>query len=581
MKFHELAHYIETLEKTSSTNEMVLVLSELFGRLNPNEGREAVFLLLGRLGPLYQTVQFGISEKLMLRSIVTAYEQDEQHVQKKFKELGDLGDVAAFYGKHTRENDKTISEIYQQLWEIAQISGDGAVSKKVEQSADLLKQLHSVEAKYACRIILERLRAGFGDATIMDALSWSKSGDKKLRPLIEDAFNILPDIGSIAEIFLEEGIQGLEKVQITPGIPIRPAKSERLPTPEKILEKIGTCIIEPKMDGFRAQVHVWQERDQKKVKIYSRNLNETTDMFPEIVQSVQKLPIKSAIFDTEAIAYNPETEEYLPFQETVKRKRKYGIEEMSEQVPLRAFVFDLLYLNGKSLLKTAAVERFAQLQEITFESDSALCLTRHDVVSTPEEFRQLFDQYVSEGLEGVMCKKLDAIYQAGARNFNWVKYKRATEKELTDTIDTVVMGYYLGQGQRTQFGIGAFLVGLYDEESGQVKTVAKVGTGLKDDEWVALRNQADRFKSSEKPAIYDVHKNLIPDVWIKPEIVIEIGADEITRSPVHTAGRELLNNEVGLALRFPRYKKVRTDKQALDATTTEELFSLYQDQKAA
>lgn len=558
---------------------MVSILSDLFGELQPEEASAVVYLLLGTLGPSYEATQFGMSNKLVIKALALAYQVEESVVIKGFKGSGDLGDVAEILAEKIEGTSNALLavDVYRMLGSIANTSGNGSIAMKIKISADLFTQIGPQEAKYLCRIILERLRAGFGEATIMDALSWAKAGNKSLRPAIERAFNICPDIGKIAELFLAQGLEGLDQITVTPGIPIRPAQSERLPTPEKIFEKLGMCAVEPKMDGFRAQIHVWGSGAQREAKIFSRNLNETTNMFPEIIASVKALPVGSAIFDAEAIAYNPATDEYLPFQETVKRKRKHGVEEMVTSMPLRAFVFDVLYLNGESLLFVPAHERFERLQQIPFAHTPSLSLIRHTIVSTTDEFRSLFDLYVSEGLEGVMCKKLDAVYQAGARNFNWVKYKRATDQALDDTVDAVVLGYYAGQGQRNRFGIGAFLIGVYDQASGMFQTLAKVGTGLTDEQWKDMKVRLDIVSTEVMPNNYNVHPNLAPDVWTLPQVVVEVAADEITRSPIHTAakGEDGLAGS-GLALRFPRLVRVREDKDSFFTTTPAELLSMHQ-----
>ncbi len=576
MQFKHLAQFLSQLEQTSSSNEMIILTADFISRLEQNEIAPALYLTVGRLGPLYDRIEFGISEKLVMRSIAQAFSLDLNILQKQFKTKGDLGDVAEALATHPKKG-LSILEVYEQLVILAKTSGKGSIEGKVTLLADMYKSMSSIERKYITRIILERLRTGLAEAKILDALSWVLVGDKSLRGAVEDAYNVLPDIGRIAELCVGEGVESLKAVSITPGIPIRPAQSERLPTPEKIVEKLSTFAVEPKMDGFRVQVHVFGKGKNRQVKLYSRNLNETTHMFPDIVAAAAILPVDEAIFDSEALAFNPDTNEFLPFQETVKRRRKHEIEKMQSKVPLRVFLFDVLYLNGKSLLYTPAQERFDMLSHIDLTKQTVCHLTRHHIVDSVEKLRELFDLYISEGLEGIMCKKLDAEYQAGSRNFNWVKYKRATEQSLADTVDAVVMGYYAGQGQRNRFGIGAFLVGVYDEETGTFKTLAKIGTGLSDEQWRDMKQRLDVCRVDDVPKTYVVHQNLAPDVWTLPKVVVEVAADEITRSPIHTAAkREDSLDGSGLALRFPRLVRVRDDKDPFDTTKPTELLSIYQ-----
>lgn len=576
MKFKDLAVYLEQIENTSSSNEIIVLTAEMIQELTPEEVPFALYLMLGILGPAYDTVEFGLSDKLVARAVAHALGRDITEIGHSYKQTGDLGSVYAEVGNRISKN-LSIAEVYEQLHKIAHINGKGSVDTKINTLAQLLHSLDQLEGKYVIRIILERLRTGLADAKILDALSWVLAGDKSLRKDIEGAYNVLPDIGKVAQRVLKDGVKGLTHVTATPGTPIRPAQSERLPTPAHIVEKLGIFAVEPKMDGFRVQIHVFGKGDERQVRLFSRNLNEMTHMFPDIVEAAAKLPVQEGIFDSEAVAFNPDTTEYLPFQDTVKRRRKHGVEEMSIRVPLRVFLFDMLYLNGQALLDTPAGERFAYLTALDYSTQSVIEVTRHDVVNSEVQLRTLFDLYVSEGLEGVMCKKLEAEYQAGSRNFNWVKYKRATDQALNDTVDVVVMGYYAGQGQRNRFGIGAFLVGVHDEESGMFQTLAKIGTGLSDEQWKDMKQRLDLCRTDDAPKTYAVHQNLAPDVWTLPKVVVEVAADEITRSPIHTAAKgEGTLNGSGLALRFPRLVRVRDDKNPFDTTTPAELLSMYQ-----
>lgn len=324
-----------------------------------------------------------------------------------------------------------------------------------------------------------------------------------------------------------------------------------------------------------------------KVAIFTRNLENVTFMYPDVVEGVHKqIKAKEAIFEGEAIAYNPETGEYLPFQETVQRKRKYGIEEMAKTIPLKLMCFDLLYLNGKNLINGSYVERRKGLVSIIGKGDTVI-LSEEKVIEDPKAVEDFFNDAVSRGLEGILAKKLDGTYQAGARGWNWIKFKRSYSAKLEDTIDCLVMGYNAGRGKRTAFGLGAFLIGVYDKGEDKFVTVAKIGTGLTDDEWRELHKRAEKLRAREKPPLYEVDKLLDPDVWIEPDIVVETRADEITRSPIHTAGRVLKPSKSGdafvvdvpgYALRFPRLERFRDDKKPEDVTSLEEVEEMFENQ---
>ncbi len=250
---------------------------------------------------------------------------------------------------------------------------------------------------------------------------------------------------------------------------------------------------------------------------------------------------------------------------------------MATEFPLRLYVFDILYLNGKSLLGESHDERYATLQKIMpTKGDSPVQVIEEKQIKSAKELEDCFLAAIAEGLEGIVVKRSDAIYQPGKRNFNWIKLKRQEEGHIEDTIDCVVLGYYAGSGKRATFGIGAFLVGVFNKKEDRFETVAKVGTGLTDQEWIDLKKQCDAIKRAQKPSNVICAKELYPDVWVAPDIVCQIRADEITKSPTHAAGKD--GDELGLALRFPRLMGYREDKNPEDATTVAELKSMFKHQ---
>jgi DNA ligase-1 len=319
------------------------------------------------------------------------------------------------------------------------------------------------------------------------------------------------------------------------------------------------------------QIH----KDGDLVSIFSRNLENMTEMFPELVAAAGSIDARSVIRDGEAIAYNPESEEYVPFQETMGRRRKHGIEQFALRVPLRAFVFDVMFRDGSDLTSLPYESRLAVVDELVRGSETLIPapLTRTD---SAEVLRKELLEYISRGLEGVVAKRLDSPYQAGARNFNWVKLKRNTSGQLNDTIDVVLLGYYRGKGRRADFGAGALLAGVYDSDRDEFVTLSKIGTGLSDAGWRDLYDRARALEVEGRPA--RVSSILVPDVWLKPEIVVEVLADEITPSPRHTAG--MTADEAGLALRFPRIVSFRgADKRPEDTTTVREILEMYRQQR--
>jgi len=374
-----------------------------------------------------------------------------------------------------------------------------------------LQNLDPVSAKHVVNIPLGTLRLGIGGPTVLDALSLAKKGDKSLRPVLEAAYNKVSDLGYVARVFWEKGEAGVKNLRLVIGKPIRSALAERLPSAAEVIKRVGgEFAAEPKFDGFRVQVHL--DRSIKTgpaglhptpmsslstvgaragssrpspVKLFSRNLENTTAAFPDIVSAIlEEVDAKSAIIDGEAIAYNPKTEEFLPFQETTKRRRKYKVEEMAQKLPLILFAFDLLYLNGEDITSLPYQDRRKKLSGIVKEKDlpagrqeGRIRLAEERILRTEEDILKFFNEAVSEGLEGIMIKKLDSPYVAGGRGFHWIKFKRFSSGELTDTVDCVLLGIYAGRGKRTEFGVGGLLVGIYDQKKDEFVTISRVGTG--------------------------------------------------------------------------------------------------------
>lgn len=580
MLFSKLSEYIQKLENTASRNEITRILSELFRELRPAEIDKVCYLFSGRIAPAYEGIEFQLAEKMMIRAVALSFDASVEKVTADFKKVGDLGDVAEEISRHaTRGSSRlNIEDVFRNLKEIALESGKDSQERKLSKMAELLKNLNSLSIKYVTRIPIGKLRLGFSDMTILDALSVMEKKDKSARKEIEAVFNVTADIGRVARRVKESGLSKLSDVSAEPGIPIRGSLAERVGTADAVSEKMnGNFAVEPKLDGFRSQIHVWTEKGQKKARLFSRNLENVTHMFPEIIEAVKKLNVKSAIFDSEAIAYNPQTGKFYSFQETVSRKRKHGIEKASKDLPLKAFIFDILYFNGETLLDKPFFERRKILEKVLAKNSPILNLIEQTNVQTGEQLRKLADKYLGEGLEGAMAKKLDVAYQAGGRGFHWIKFKRYTEttkndSNISDTVDCVLMGAYAGRGKRAKFGVGGFLIGVVENDN--YYTLTNLGTGLTDEQFREMYKLVQDVIVDKQPANYVVDKLVVPDIWVKPQIVLEILADEITPSPRHTAGRNEKTGK-GYSLRFPRLIRIRKDKNPEQATSVKEIARLY------
>jgi len=571
LKFADLAANLDQLEGTSSRNELVRILSEVYRASSPEELGPITYLIQGRLAPFFEPVEIGLGPGLLITAIATAYGVPKPDVTKLNRQTGDLGLTAQRLAPESRRDSPSVLDVHRRLAQIAAAGGAGSQQQKLDGFTSLLRDLDSTSAKHLVRITLGKMRLGIGDPTVLDALSFAKKGDRSLRPVLEAAYNRTSDLGLIARTLWESGEAGLDALKVRAGHPLRPQLAERLPNPEAVIKKLGTVGVQPKYDGLRVQIH----KDGDHVSLFSRNLESWTEAFPELVAATSALKVESVILDGEAIAYNPESEEYVPFQETTARRRKEGIAEMAAEVPMRAFVFDVMYRDGSDLTQLPYERRFEIAQELLQKSDTLVPAPLMKTDSAEVLTKELLDN-ISRGLEGVVAKRLDSPYQAGARNFNWVKLKRNTSGQLTDTIDVVLLGYYQGKGKRAEFGAGALLAGVYDSDKDEFVTISKLGTGLSDEGWRDMHRRLSSLEVAEKPA--RVNSNFVPDVWLKPEIVVEVLADEITPSPRHTAG--MTADRPGFALRFPRIVSLRTaDKKPEDATTVREIREMFEQQR--
>ncbi len=573
MKFSEVAATLELLETESKRTEITKILAELFKRADAQEAAIIAYLSLGDVQPVYVSTQFNFAEKSMVNVLAVLLDQSIEIVAARAKEVGDFGLICSQQYVSNAEDKLTVTDVHHRLMAFLKLGGTGSQKTKEE----LLQELDPLAGKYVIRAILGRLRLGFSDMTLLDSFSWMAAGDKSLRKDLEEAYNVSADIGHIIKVLKIDGIEGIKKSSIIPGVPILPAAAERMSDAKSIVERLGSCIAQPKLDGFRLQVHIDRTGDKPLVRFFSRNLQDMSEMFPDLYAAVLDLDVKTLVAEGEAIAYDVDTGVFLPFQETVKRKRKHEIASAAEDFPLKLFFFDLLFLNGESFLNKTHHDRREVFKKILdkeiIAEKSVIALIEEINIETANELENYFNENISHGLEGLVVKRTDALYQPGKRNFNWIKLKRQESGSLDDTLDCVILGYYAGRGKRASFGIGALLVGIYDKQEDVFVTVAKIGTGLTDEAWREQKKSCDAIKVVNKPHNVICAKELYPDVWVNPEIICMIRADEITKSPLHAAGKT--ENELGLALRFPRMMGYRPDKSATEATTVIELKRLF------
>ena len=585
MLFSGVAQHFSKIEETASRLSMSEIISGLLAQAQPSEARQIVYIMEGNVMPSHEGLDVGIGEKFAIRAIAKTSGYTARQVETDSKKSGDLGTTAEkLLAKKAQlslsSSENTLSKVYLSFVKIARMSGSGSQEAKISVLSELLNGATPIEAKYLVRFCLGKLRLGVGDPSIIDALSMLKKGDKADKAILERAFNLCSDLGEVAEAYLSGS--DLSRFSAQPGKPIRPALAERLPNAEEIIEKICSdgkdeggvpmitrkCAVEAKYDGLRMQVHLVGGE----VEIYSRKLEKMTHMFPEIVEAAAALPAKSAIFEGEALAYSVREKRYFSFQQTIQRKRKHGVEKMAEEFPLRLFAFDIMYLDGKDLTLTPYSERRAALEMFVKGSKT---IVPSDLIYTdsPKKLDEYFRRAIHEGLEGIIAKDLTQPYVAGARKFAWIKLKKSYG-DMADSVDAVIVGYYLGKGAREEFKFGGVLAAVPNDETGALETIAKIGGGFTEDEMTALEGALEKIKTNEKP--HEVISKLEPDFWVEPKIVITVAADEITLSPMHTAG---CVGETGYALRFPRMVSMRDDKSPSDATTVREIISMFEMQR--
>jgi len=586
MEFKVIADYFDKLEKISSRIQLTATLADLFKNTDKSVIDKVVYLIQGKLWPDFTgQPEIGIGEKFLIKAISIATGAKEEEIEKEFKNLGDLGQVAfnlkqntqgssilSYFGSQISKG-LTVEEAYDDLVKIATSQGEGSRDIKIRILAGLLKKATSLEAKYLVRFVDGRLRVGIGDATVLDALAITFGGGQNFRPLIERAYNLRADLGNIAKVLVENGIEAIKTIKPQPGIPIRPMLAERLSDPQEMMEKMNNiALVDYKYDGERAQIH----KSKDNIFIFSRRLENITSQYPDVVEYVTNfIRGEEFIVEGEVIPVDPESGEMRPFQELMHRKRKSDIHEAIKEYPVNVFLFDLMYYEGEDYTVKPLPERRKKLESILSENDK-IHLATHIIVDNTDKLKEFFYQAISEGAEGVMLKSIsnDSIYQAGSRGWLWIKFKRDYQSEMADTVDLVLVGAFYGKGKKGG-KYSSFLMAAYNPDKDVFETVCKVASGFTDEELDNLQKKIEELKRADKHPRVD--SEMVPDVWVTPSLVAEIIGAEITISPLHTCCKD--NYEKGgLSVRFPRFIRWRPDKSPEDATTSKEIYEMYNSQ---
>ncbi|XP_063225753.1 DNA ligase 1 isoform X2 [Bacillus rossius redtenbacheri] len=612
--YRALARTLEKIENISARLKIIDILANYFRSvmiLSPDDLLPSLYLCLNKLAPAYEGLELGVAETTLVRAIAQCTGRTLAQVKADAAELGDLGLVA----ERSRSTQRVMFQpgplsvpgVFRKLREIALMTGQASMGKKVNMIQALFVACKDCEARYLIRSLAGKLRIGLAEQSVLQALavacvttppgqsfppevlnaSKTMSADKFKSCLEEVALTIkttyceCPNYDAMVPVLLREGVAALpQHCRITPGVPLRPMLAHPTKGVHEVLQRFEglTFTCEWKYDGERAQIHLAEDGQ---VSVYSRNQENNTSKYPDIVARLSSAvgdKVSSCILDTEAVAWDRQTGQILPFQVLSTRKRK-DASEAEIKVQVCVFVFDLLYLNGEPLVRRPLLERRRLLREHFREvPGEALFATSLDT-SAMEQVQDFLEEAVRGNCEGLMVKTLEqeATYEIAKRSRNWLKLKKDYLEGVGDTLDLVVIGGYLGRGKRAGT-YGGFLLACYDLESEEYQTICKIGTGFSDED---LQQHTELLKTHVIPQprpYYRYDHSLAPDHWFDAVQVWEVKCADLSLSPVHKAALGIVDSEKGISLRFPRFLRVR-EKTVEDATSATQVAELYRSQE--
>jgi len=564
---------------------MIEILSIFFQKLKISgeydDLDKIAYLLQGQLvSNIKQAPKIGIAEKMIIEALSLHSGVESSKIKEVLIKKGDIG-VTAEYILSKKKKQKSlfdfsenllnnkdsldIHEIYSALKRMSTTEGSGSNDKKLGILRGLMRKCSALETNYLLRIITSTLRVGVSTLTILDGLALGITGDKINREYIEKAYNLHPDLGDITRMLVEEGMDAIKKVKVSYGIPIKSMLASRVPYGE-IMEKLGSPFkAEYKLDGERLQIH----KRGNKIKLFSRRLLEISDQYPDVCKFVKNnVKTENAILEGEVVAMDVFYENMLPFQVLSRRRRKYDVKDVSKEIPVGLFLFDILLLDDESYIDKPFPLRRKKLEEIINEKDE-IKLVESKLIHSTEELLEFFQEARKKGNEGIIAKSIkeDAVYQAGNRGFLWIKMKGLEGRKLKDSVDVVLIGAFHGRGRRK--GVyGTYIGAVYDPLTDKFEAFTRIASGWTDEIMEFLKKEMEQHEVDKKPK--NISCKDIPDQWFLPKVVIEIIGDEITMSDKFPS--------LGYSLRFPVFQRIRHEKGPKDITTIDEIKHLYSTQ---
>ena len=602
MKYEKLAKLYEEIEKTSKRLEKSFIISKFLENCDTEELEKVIYLIQGKVFPQWDERKLGMSSKLLLKAIAKSTGESTSKIENLWRKLGDLGLVTEELMINKKQqtlfsSSLSLKKVIDNIKKLSEMEGEGTVNKKVSLISELLGSATGLEAKFIIRTVTESLRTGVGDSMVRDSLVWTfyprpegvffkceecgamnpkvddcmkcgvKLGNKKdvqesrdeynsYVKEVQHAFDVSSDFGLIAKTLKEKGREGLKELTLTVGKPIKVMLYPKVDNVKEGFEVVGEpAIIEPKLDGFRVQIH----RKKDDINLFTRRLENVSKQFPDVIKVVRDcVRSKDVILDTEVVGMDKETNRFRPFQEISQRiKRKHDVERLAKELPVMITVFDVIELNGENTLDLPLEDRKKKLKAIIKQEENVIEIIDELVTSDLKKAENYYKDCLARGHEGVMMKKVEGIYKPGKRVGQGVKVKPVME-----SLDLVVVEAEWGEGKRAKW-LSSFTVACRDGD--ELKEIGKVGTGIKEksEEGVSFQELTDELK----PLIMSQKGKT---VVVRPKVVLELLYEEIQKSPSYSSG---------FALRFPRVLRLREDKGVSEISTLKEIYGFFKDQK--